>query len=53
MNKGGILIHEKGLEMVRNFYDELLKTADYREQLDIEKAAMMNESVRRQLGFPL
>jgi hypothetical protein len=26
----GTLIHEKGLEMVRNIYNDLLKTADYR-----------------------
>ena len=45
MDEGGVLIHEKGLEMVRNIYDELKKTADYRERMDIEKAAMMSESV--------
>jgi putative DNA primase/helicase len=51
MDDGGVLIHEKGLEMVRNIYDELLKTADYRERIDIEKAAMMSESVRRRKAF--
>jgi len=51
MDEGGALIHEKGLEMVRNIYDELLKTADYRERIDIEKAAMMSESVRRRKAF--
>ena len=51
MDEGGVLIHEKGLEMVRNIYDELLKTADYRERIDIEKAAMMSESVRRRKAF--
>ena len=51
MDEGGALIHEKGLEMVRNIYDELLKTADYRERIDIEKAAMMSESVRRREAF--
>jgi len=51
MDEGGVLIHEKGLEMVRNIYDELKKTADYRERMDIEKAAMMSESVRRRKAF--
>jgi len=51
MDEGGVLIHEKGLEMVRNIYDELLKTADYRERIDIEKAAMLSESVRRREAF--
>jgi len=51
MDEGGVLIHEKGLEMVHNIYDELLKTADYRERIDIEKAAMMSESVRRRKAF--
>jgi putative DNA primase/helicase len=47
----GALIHEKGLEMVRNIYDELLKTADYRERIEIEKYAMLSESVRRREAF--
>ena len=51
MDEGGVMIHEKGLEMVRNIYDELVKTADYRERIDIEKAAMMSESVRRRKAF--
>jgi putative DNA primase/helicase len=51
MDEGGVMIHEKGLEMVRNIYDELMKTADYRERIDIEKAAMMSESVRRRKAF--
>jgi len=46
-----LLIPQKGLEMVHNIYDELLKTADYRERIDIEKAAMMSESVRRRKAF--
>jgi len=37
--------------MVRNIYDELLKTADYRERIDIEKAAILSESVRRRKAF--
>jgi putative DNA primase/helicase len=41
------LVHEKGLEVVRNIYDDLLKTSDYRERIEIEKYAMMSESVRR------
>jgi putative DNA primase/helicase len=51
MDEGGVLVHEKGLEMVRNIYDELLKTADYRERIEIEKAAMQSESVRRRKAF--
>ena len=51
IDEGNALVHEKGLEMVRNIYDELLKTADYRERIDIEKAAIMSESVRRRKAF--
>jgi putative DNA primase/helicase len=51
MDEGNVLVHEKGLEMVRNIYDDLLKTADYRERIDIEKAAIMSESVRRRKAF--
>jgi putative DNA primase/helicase len=29
-DESGALVHEKGLDMVRNIYDELLKTDDYR-----------------------
>jgi putative DNA primase/helicase len=50
-DEGGVLIHEKGLEMVRNIYNDLSKTADYRERIDIEKAAMLSESVRRRKAF--
>jgi putative DNA primase/helicase len=37
--------------MVRNIYNDLLKTADYRERIDIEKAAILSESVRRRKAF--
>jgi len=47
----GALIHTKGLEMVRNIYDELLKTADFRERIEIERYAMLSESVRRREAF--
>jgi putative DNA primase/helicase len=47
----GALIHEKGLEMVRGLYDEQLKTPDYRERMEIEKYAMLSESVRRREAF--
>jgi putative DNA primase/helicase len=43
----GYLIHDKGLQIIRGIYRELLKTADYRERLDIEKHAMQSESARR------
>jgi len=46
-DEGGALIHEKGLETVRNIYDELSKTDDYRERIDIENFARISESIRR------
>jgi len=48
---GGALIHTKGLEMVRNIYDELLKTADFKERIEIERYATLSESVRRREAF--
>jgi putative DNA primase/helicase len=33
--------------MIRGIYEELLKTADYRDRMDIEKHAMQSESARR------
>jgi putative DNA primase/helicase len=50
-DEGGALVHEKGLETVRNIYDDLLKTTDYRERMEIEKFAMISESVRRREAF--
>jgi putative DNA primase/helicase len=47
----GALIHEKGLEMVRGIYNDLLKTADYRDRIEIEKYAVLSESVRRREAF--
>ena len=43
----GYLIHDKGLQMIRGIYEELLKTSDMRDRLDIEKHAMQSESARR------
>jgi putative DNA primase/helicase len=43
----GYLIHDRGLKMVRGIYRELLKTADLRDRIDIEKHAMQSESARR------
>jgi len=43
----GYLIHDKGLKIVRGIYNELLKTADYKERIEIEKYAMQSEAVRR------
>jgi putative DNA primase/helicase len=43
----GYLIHDRGLKMIRGIYAELLKTADYRDRLDIEKHGMQSESARR------
>jgi len=50
-DESGVLIHEKGLDTVRNIYDDLLKTADYRERMEIEKYGMLSESVRRREAF--
>jgi len=46
-DEGGSLVHEKGLEMIRNIYDELLKTDDPRERMEIEKYGIISESTRR------
>src|SRR5215469_1105351 len=43
----GYLIQDKGLQMIRGIYRELLKTSDMRDRLDIEKHAMQSESARR------
>jgi putative DNA primase/helicase len=42
----GALIHTKGLEIVRNIYGEIYKTADYRERIEIERYAIKSESIR-------
>ena len=46
-DEGGALVHEKGLETVRNIYDELSNTDDYREMIEIEKFGKISESMRR------
>jgi putative DNA primase/helicase len=43
----GYLIYDKGLQIVRKIYREIMKTADYRERIEIEKHAMQSESARR------
>jgi putative DNA primase/helicase len=43
----GTLLYTKQLEMVRNIYAELYKTANYRDRQDIEKYAIQSESMRR------
>jgi len=43
----GYMIHDKGLKIVRGIYEELLKTSDIRDRLEIEKHAMQSESARR------
>ncbi|GHU12348.1 hypothetical protein FACS1894161_0380 [Spirochaetia bacterium] len=45
------MVHDKGLQMIRGIYAELIKTADYRDRLDIEKHAMQSESARRRKAF--
>jgi len=50
-DSGGALIHTKGLEIVRNIYAEIYKTADYRERMEIEKYAIKSESTRQRENF--
>jgi putative DNA primase/helicase len=47
----GYLIHDKGLAVIHSIYDEMLKTTDYRERMDIEKYALQSESLRRRKAF--
>jgi putative DNA primase/helicase len=47
IDESGALVHEKGLETIRNIYEELAKTDDYRERIEIENFAMKCENVRR------
>jgi putative DNA primase/helicase len=47
----GYLVHDKGLQMIRGIYDELLAADDYRDRLEIEKYAMQAEAVRRRKAF--
>jgi putative DNA primase/helicase len=47
----GALIHERGLETVRNIYDEVLLTDDWRERIEIENYAKLSESMRRRKAF--
>jgi putative DNA primase/helicase len=47
----GYLVHDKGLQMIRGIYTELLKTADYRDRYETEKHAMQSESARRRKAF--
>ena len=43
----GYLIHDRGLKMIRGIYEELLKTADFRDRYEIEKHGTQSESARR------
>ena len=45
------MIHTKGLEIVRDIYAEIYKTADYRERMEIEKYAIKSESTRQRENF--
>jgi putative DNA primase/helicase len=47
----GYLIHERGMRMIRGMYDDVLKTDDYKERLEIEKHAMQSEAMRRRKAF--
>jgi hypothetical protein len=46
----GALIHEKGL-MVRNIYNDLFKTSDNRNRMEVEKYSMLGENVRQHKAF--
>jgi putative DNA primase/helicase len=50
-DEGDVEIHERGLKMVRNIYDDVLETSDYLERVEIEKFAMQSESMRRRKAF--
>ena len=47
VDEGGTLVHEKGLETIRGIYEELTKTDDYREMIEIEEFGKISESYRR------
>ena len=51
VDSSGALIHTRGLEIVRNIYGEIAKTADYRERIEIEKYAIKSESTRQRENF--
>jgi putative DNA primase/helicase len=42
----GYLIHDKGLAMIRGIYDDLRKTTDCRDRMELERHAMQSESAR-------
>jgi len=50
-DEGGVMIHEKGLEMVRKIYDELLRFRKAKEWEELERAIILSESVRRRKAF--
>ena len=51
IDESGALIHGKGLETVRNIHNDLLRTGDHRERIEIEKFALISESARRRKAF--
>jgi putative DNA primase/helicase len=51
IDEGGCMVHEKGLETIRNLYDEILDTDDHRERMEIEKFGIVSESTRRRDSF--
>ena len=46
-DESGAMVQEKALATVRNIYREINKTDDHRERIEIEKFAMISESIRR------
>ncbi|AEF82605.1 DNA primase family protein [Leadbettera azotonutricia] len=47
----GFLIHDKGLAVIHSIYDQMLKTDDYRDRMEIEKYALQSEALRRRKAF--
>ncbi len=47
----GHLVQERGLLMIRSIYDDLIRTADYRDRIELERHAVQSESVRRRKAF--
>jgi len=46
-DEGNALIHEKGLKTIRNIYQEILKTANSRERIEIMNFVKNSENIRR------
>jgi putative DNA primase/helicase len=47
----GYLIHDRGMKMIQGMYDDVLKTDDYKERIEIERRTMQSEAIRRRKAF--